>query len=312
MPGVLPLGLNIDTCISKVCGKHEKHRYHIDAMVAYDNFLTTSQNPQENIQVQIESKRGSTIKRNREIVKSVAKCVHFCSKQCIAGHRDDSTADQNGNRGNLLALLELRVDSGNEVLKNYLVTCSTNARYSSKTMQNQLIMLTGDHIRNSIIQEIKEAKYFLILCNEVTDNANLEQLSLVLRFVDKGNWLLPHMLFFQFLIVLTATMKTLAVIKPITIKLQKKFNDIVKAYCMISETEKALNEKREKAEAVFKRWYSNAVELSSDLATEPSIPRTASRQQHRANSPHDTPEEYYRRNLFVPFLDHITQEMSSR
>ena len=281
-------------------------------MVAYDNFLTTSQNPQENIQVQIESKRGSTIKRNREIVKSVAKCVHFCSKQCIAGHRDDSTADQNGNRGNLLALLELRVDSGNEVLKNYLVTCSTNARYSSKTMQNQLIMLTGDHIRNSIIQEIKEAKYFLILCDEVTDNANLEQLSLVLRFVDKGNWLLPHMLFFQFLIVLTATMKTLAVIKPITIKLQKKFNDIVKAYCMISETEKALNEKREKAEAVFKRWYSNAVELSSDLGTEPSVPRTASRQQHRANAPHDTPEEYYRRNLFVPFLDHITQEMSSR
>ena len=86
--------------VSKVCGEHEKNRYHIDAMVAYDNFLTTSRNPQKNIQVQIESERGSTIKRNRQIVKSVAKCVHFCGKQCIAlrGHRDDSTADQNGNR----------------------------------------------------------------------------------------------------------------------------------------------------------------------------------------------------------------------
>ncbi|XP_073251404.1 52 kDa repressor of the inhibitor of the protein kinase-like [Porites lutea] len=81
---------------------------------------------------------------------------------------------------------------------------------------------------------------------------------------------------------------------------------------MISDTEKELKEKRDEAEAVFKRWYSNAVELSSDLGTEPSVPRTASRQQHRANAPHDTPEEYYRRNLFVPFLDHITQEMSSR
>ena len=70
--------------------------------------------------------------------------------------------------------------------------------------------------------------------------------------------------------------------------------------------------KRDEAEAMFKRWYSNAVELSSDLGTKPSIPRTASRQQHLANAPHDTPEEYYRRNLFVPFLDHITQEMSSR
>mgnify|MGYP001796329489 CR=1 FL=1 len=83
-------------------------------MVAYDNFLTTSRIPQKNIQVQIESERGSTIRRNREIVKSVAKCIHFCGKQCIAlrGHRDDSAADENENRDNFLALLELRVDSG--------------------------------------------------------------------------------------------------------------------------------------------------------------------------------------------------------
>ena len=47
-------------------------------------------------------------------------------------------------------------------------------------------MLIRDHIRDLIIQEIKEAKYFSILCNEVTDNANLEQLSLVLWFVNKG------------------------------------------------------------------------------------------------------------------------------
>ena len=42
---------------------------------------------------------------------------------------------------------------------------------------------------------------------------------------------------------------------------------------MISETEKRFNEKRDEAEAVFNRWYSNdsnAVELSSDLDTEPS------------------------------------------
>ena len=46
-------------------------------------------------------------------------------------------------------------------------------------------MLIRDHIRDSIIQEIKEAESFSILCDEVTDNANLEQLSLVLQFVNK-------------------------------------------------------------------------------------------------------------------------------
>ena len=113
---------------------------------------------------------------------------------------------------------------------------------------------------------------------------------------------------FQFLIALIVTMKTLAVIKPISIKLQKKSNDTMKAYCTISEIEKELNQRRDKAEAVFKRWYSNAGELSLNLGTKPSVSRTASRQQHRANAPPDTPEEYYCRNLFVPFLDHITRD----
>ena len=77
---------------------------------------------------------------------------------------------------------------------------------------------------------------------------------------------------------------------------------------MISETEKKLKQLREKNDVVFKRWYAYAVEISSELGTEPSAPR----RQHRANAPHDTAEEYYRRNLFIPFLDYITQEMSLR
>ena len=107
---------------------------------------------------------------------------------------------------------------------------------------------------------------------------------------------------FQFLVSLTVTMKILSVIKPISVKLQRKSNDIVKAYNMISETEKELKEMRDNADVVFKRWYEYAVEISSDLGTEPSAPRTASRQQHRANAPNDTPEEYYRRSLSVHSL----------
>ena len=83
---------------------------------------------------------------------------------------------------------------------------------------------------------------------------------------------------FQFLVSLIVGMKTLAVIKPVSIKLQKKSNDIVKAYNMIAETEKELRQMRNNADTVFKTWYENAVALGSDLGTEPSVPRTASRQ----------------------------------
>ena len=38
------------------------------------------------------------------------------------------------------------------------------------------------------------------------------------------------------------------------------------------------------------------------LGTEPGVLITASRQQHGVNAPHDTPEEYYRRDLFIPAI----------
>ena len=117
----------------------------------------------------------------------MTNCFQVSGRQCIAlrGHIGDTTGSEEVDRGNFLALLEFRVDAGDEILKNHLATCRATARYSSKTIQNQIIALIGDHIKDSIIREIKEVKYFSILCDEVIDNSNLERLSFVLRFVNR-------------------------------------------------------------------------------------------------------------------------------
>ena len=57
----------------------------------------------------------------------------------------------------------------------------------SKTIQNDIIACCGDHIREKILTEVRKAKYFSILADEVADVSNTEQLSLVLRFVDESN-----------------------------------------------------------------------------------------------------------------------------
>ena len=44
------------------------------------------------------------------------------------------------------SLLEFRVDAGDEISKNHLATCRATTRYSSKTIQNQIIALIGDHV----------------------------------------------------------------------------------------------------------------------------------------------------------------------
>ena len=47
-----------------------------------------------------------------------------------------------------------------------------------------MISIIGRAIKDDIIEEIYTAKFFTILANKVTDFANLEQVSLVLRFVN--------------------------------------------------------------------------------------------------------------------------------
>ena len=50
----------------------------------------------------------------------------------------------------------------------------------SKTIQNGMISVIGTQIRNSILSEVKMAKYYSIIADEVSDVATIEQLSMLL------------------------------------------------------------------------------------------------------------------------------------
>ena len=59
-------------------------------------------------------------------------------------------------------------------------------QYTSKTIQNELMEVIGDSIRNDIITEVKQAKFYSVIADEVSDTANREELSLSLHFVFNG------------------------------------------------------------------------------------------------------------------------------
>lgn len=145
-------------------------------------------NPFKELMPCLKQERGKKIKDNREVLHSIAQCVLFCGRQSIPlrGHRDDETATS-GNRGNFYELLQFRVDSGDIKLANHLKTAAKNARYSSKTVQNELINIIGEGIREKILEEIRQAKFFSILSDEVTDSANVEQVTMTIRFVDASS-----------------------------------------------------------------------------------------------------------------------------
>ena len=58
--------------------------------------------------------------------------------------------------------------------------------YTSKEIQNEMIGVCGDIIRNKILQRIRKAQFFSVIADEATDTANDEQLSISIRFVENG------------------------------------------------------------------------------------------------------------------------------
>lgn len=63
---------------------------------------------------------------------------------------------------------------------------------------------------------------------------------------------------------------------------------------------------------IWQQLYTEILTLARKQDVQPSKPRTAGRQQHRTNTPADTPEQYWRRSLFYPLLDHMANEIEER
>lgn len=54
------------------------------------------------------------------------------------------------------------------------------------------------------------------------------------------------------------------------------------------------------------------MEIADNNGISVSVPRTVQRQQHRANTPASSPQDYWRLNVYIPLLDHIIGELDDR
>ena len=74
------------------------------------------------------------------------------------------------NPGSFQALLEFRIESGDEQLKDHFSAGQKNAHYHSRKIQNDLIAAVGKWIQQKLTQEIKAAKFFTVCADEGTDS----------------------------------------------------------------------------------------------------------------------------------------------
>ena len=88
--------------------------------------------------------------------------------------------------------------------------------------------------------------------------------------------------------------------------------DIVRAMDEVTIVADTLRKLRENIDPYSGELFTEAVKLAETIDVQPSVPSLCGRQTKRANTPSSTPEEYYKRSLVIPFLDHLNQQMADR
>lgn len=117
---------------------------------------------------------------------------------------------------------------------------------------------------------------------------------------------------FDFIITFVTVYQFLSHLAGITVKLQSTSLDIIHAFSMVDEVKTIYKEIRKTVDADFEKIYDQAVRMASQIGTEPTKPRAAGRQEHRANAPAQDVKNYYLRNMAIPFLDHIIAEFEAQ
>ena len=91
------------------------------------------------------------------------------------------------NPGNFLSLVKLAVALDFPVLKKYLSSCPKNTTYTSKTVQNELVDICAKQVVGKCITEINYSGMFSITADTAVDISNVEQMSIVIKYVDMSN-----------------------------------------------------------------------------------------------------------------------------
>ena len=165
--------------------EHDTQNTHKYASKIAVDFLNHMEKGALFVKQQLLIQASANISRNRPSIKSILKTIVFCGRQMMSlrGHREHAEGADT-NPGNFLALLDFRKDVGDSMLEQHFQTAPQNARYHSPQIQNDLISCVGEWIRQQILKEVKEAAFFAICADEAADCSNMEQLPLVLWFVD--------------------------------------------------------------------------------------------------------------------------------
>lgn len=131
----------------------------------------------------------------REFLKSSFEVMILIGRQSFpfsSNAREDEMRSREEwlfNPGNFQALLENRINAGDEFLRRRFESAAVNEEYCPAVQQRQLLDVCEKCVREEILQQVRECRFFSIVTGELVDFPEGEHLPIFLRFVDQDNTL---------------------------------------------------------------------------------------------------------------------------
>ena len=121
---------------------------------------------------------------NREAIKALLDVAKTLGRQGISFRGSSNEKDGNGNFQQIVSLVARHSPS----LKRWLDDAEKRphrVNYLSSRSQNEFLTLLADDVSSRVVSEIHEAKMYSVIADTTPDVSLVDQLSVVVRYVDK-------------------------------------------------------------------------------------------------------------------------------
>lgn len=134
----------------------------------------------------------------REYLRSLFDVVTMMGRQNIPlqGHSDKDPRSKAFTPSNFQALLEFRINAGDEALRRRFETSPTSLEFCSSTQLHQILEVGEKCVCEELLSEVKEARFFSLLVENVVEISGENRIPTFIRFVDQSNCLREEFLGF--------------------------------------------------------------------------------------------------------------------
>ena len=156
---------------------HRDAAYLREATLAAKDFISSMESSKD-IYTCIDAGRDKRTAENKKKLTFIVKTVLFCASNNIPlrGHSAE--------KGNFMKLLRFRMDAGDEALKKHFAQMAGNAKYTSPTIQNEILGIASTMVVEELVAEANES-FISVVADESCDISGKKQLSIVFKIYQR-------------------------------------------------------------------------------------------------------------------------------